>query len=98
MTLYQEKIDEFCLEKLKELEPLYITIYWAIRNFLHGFSLYLILILLAHLSDIENKKKPTVRRKPNEDPLDKETSELKKAIKDLLLNDDEEKSWFMMQE
>jgi len=57
MTLYQEKIDEFCLEKLKELEPLYITIYWAIRNFLHGFSLYLILILLAHLSDIENKRK-----------------------------------------
>ena len=55
MTLYQDKIDEFCLNKFEELEPLYVSIYVCIKNFLHGFCLFLILVLLAHLSDIENR-------------------------------------------
>ena len=57
MTLYQDKIDEFCLFKIRELDPLMVSIYWCVRNFLHGLSLFLILILLAHLSDIENRGK-----------------------------------------
>ena len=57
MTLYQDKIDEFCLFKIEELDPLLKSIYWCVRNFLHGLSLFLILILLAHLSDIENRGK-----------------------------------------
>jgi len=58
MTLYQDKIDEFCLFKFRdELEPLALSIYVCVRNFLHGLSLFLILILLAHLSDIENRSK-----------------------------------------
>ena len=55
MTLYQDKIDEFCLNKFEELEPLYESIYVCIQNFLYGFSLFMILVLLAHLSDIENR-------------------------------------------
>ena len=55
MTLYQDKIDEFCLNKFEELEPLYVSIYVCIQNFLYGFSLFMILVLLAHLSDIENR-------------------------------------------
>ena len=55
MTLYEDKIDAFCLNKLEELEPLYVSIYVCIKNFLHGFCLFMILVLLAHLSDIENR-------------------------------------------
>lgn len=57
MTLYQDKIDEFCLNKFEELEPLYVSIYVCIQNFLYGFNLFMILVLLAHLSDIENRCK-----------------------------------------
>ena len=60
MSLYHDKIDAFCsklfLEDPKINESIYVVdVYWCIRNFLHGFSLYLILVLLAHLSDIKNK-------------------------------------------
>ena len=55
MTLYKDKIDEFCLKKFEELELLYVSIYVCIKNFLHGFCLFMILVLLAHLSDIENR-------------------------------------------
>ena len=55
MTLYEDKIDKFCLNKFDELEPLYVSIYVCIKNFLHGFCLFIILVLLAHLSDIENR-------------------------------------------
>jgi len=57
MTLYHDKIDKFCLNKFDELEPLYVSIYVCIKNFLHGFCLFMILVLLAHLSDIENRCK-----------------------------------------
>jgi len=54
MTLYSDKIDYFCYEFLdRSLQT--AAIYKCFQNFLHGFSLYLTLLLLAHLSDMQHR-------------------------------------------
>jgi len=54
LTLYQDKVDEFCVQELIR-SPGTGAIYACFRNFVHGFSLYLILLLLAHLSDMQHR-------------------------------------------
>jgi len=54
MTLYQDKVDDLCVQELLR-SPETGSIYRCFRNFLHGFCLYLILLLLAHLSDMQHR-------------------------------------------
>ena len=54
MTLYQDKVDDLCVQELLR-SPENGSIYRCFRTFLHGFCLYLILLLLAHLSDMQHR-------------------------------------------
>ena len=54
MTLYQDKVDDLCVQELLRY-PENGSIYRCFRTFLHGFCLYLILLLLAHLSDMQHR-------------------------------------------
>ena len=54
MTLYQDKVDNLCVQELLR-HPENGSIYRCFRTFLHGFCLYLILLLLAHLSDMQHR-------------------------------------------
>ena len=54
MTLYSDKVDMPCVKYfVRNLGTR--SIYACFQNFLHGFSLYLILLLLAHLSDMQHR-------------------------------------------
>lgn len=54
MTLYQDYIDEHFVKEVTRW-PQSRSIYWCFRNFLHGFNIYLILLLMAHLSDMQHR-------------------------------------------
>ena len=54
MTLYEDKVDNLCVQELLR-SPGTQPIYRCFRTFLHGFCLYLILLLLAHLSDMQHR-------------------------------------------
>lgn len=54
LTLYQDIIDEYHVQHVT-VYPQPRSIYQCFRNFIHGFSLYMILLLLAHLSDMQHK-------------------------------------------
>lgn len=54
MTLYQDYIDEYFVGEVTRW-PQSRSIYWVFRNFLHGFNIYLILLLMAHLSDMQHR-------------------------------------------
>ena len=68
MTLYQDKVDNLCVQELLR-SPGTQPIYRCFRTFLHGFCLYLILLLLAHLSDMQHRSRPshiiTIPESPN---------------------------------
>jgi len=52
MSLYQDRVDEFTFGAL--LPPQARSLFWCFRNLLEGFTLYVILLLLAHLSDFQH--------------------------------------------
>ena len=54
MTLYQDKVDTYWVQEVTRY-PQPRSIYNCFQNFLHGLSLYLILLLLAHLSDMQHR-------------------------------------------
>ncbi len=54
LTLYQDYIDFYFVGEVTNF-PQSRSIYWCFRNFLHGFSLYMILLLMAHLSDMQHR-------------------------------------------
>lgn len=54
MSLYQDNIDAYFVQEITRF-PQPLSIYQCFRNFIHGFTLYLILLLLAHLSDMQHR-------------------------------------------
>ena len=54
MALYQDNIDTYFVQEITRF-PQPLSIYQCFRNFIHGFTLYLILLLLAHLSDMQHR-------------------------------------------
>jgi len=52
LSLYQDRIDEFTVGALEP--PQARSIYWCFRNVLEGLTLYVILLLLAYLSDFQH--------------------------------------------
>ena len=54
MTLYQDHIDQYFVQEVTRY-PQPRSIYWCFRNLVHGLTLYLIILLLAHLSDMQHR-------------------------------------------
>jgi len=54
MTLYHDCIDNFFLRFFSK-DPQSLSIFWCFSNLLHGLSIYLIILLLAHLSDMQHR-------------------------------------------
>jgi len=54
MTFYHDCIDGFFLRFFIK-DPQSLSIFWCFSNLLHGLSLYLIILLLAHLSDMQHR-------------------------------------------
>lgn len=54
MTLYQDHFDYYFVQEVTRY-PNPRSIYWCFRNLLHGLTLYLIILVLAHLSDMQHR-------------------------------------------
>lgn len=54
MTLYQDHIDEYFVQEVNRF-PQRRSIYWCFRNLVHGLSLFLVVLLLGHLSDFHHR-------------------------------------------
>ena len=54
MSLYQDHIDEYFVHAIYRF-PQKKSIFWCVRNLLHGITLYMIVLLLAHLSDFQHR-------------------------------------------
>lgn len=54
LSLYQDHIDEYFVHGIYRF-PQKRSIYWCIRNLMHGITLYLIVLLLSHLSDFQHR-------------------------------------------
>ena len=51
MTLFQDYIDHFFVQEIARSRQA-VYIYWCVRNVIHGLALYLILLVLAHMSEM----------------------------------------------
>lgn len=54
MAFYQDHIDEYFVHKVT-IFPAPRSIYWCVRNLLHGITLFMIVLLLCHLSDFQHR-------------------------------------------
>lgn len=54
MTLYQDHIDEYFVQEVNRY-PQSRSIFWCFRNLAHGLSLFLVVLLLGHLSDFQHQ-------------------------------------------
>jgi len=54
MTLYQDLFDYYFVQEVTHY-PNPRSYYWCFRNLVHGLTLYLIILVLAHLSDLQHK-------------------------------------------
>ena len=54
VDLFQDHIDEFFVQQIYRF-PQRRSIYWCFRNLVHGLTLYLIILLLSHLSDFQHR-------------------------------------------
>ena len=54
MTLYQDYFDDYYVQEVTRY-PNPRSLYWCFRNLAHGLTLYLIILVLAHLSDLQHR-------------------------------------------
>lgn len=54
LSLYQDHIDVYFVQELHRF-PGPRSTYWCFRNLIHGLAIYLVLLLLAHLSDMQHR-------------------------------------------
>ena len=54
LSLYQDHIDEHFVHAIYRV-PQSRSIYWCFRNLIHGVTLYLVILLLSHLSDFQRR-------------------------------------------
>ena len=54
MTLYQDLFDYYFVQEVTHY-PNPRSYYWCFRNLVHGLTLYLIILVLAHLSDLQHR-------------------------------------------
>ena len=54
LSLYQDHLDEYFVQQVYRF-PQRRSIYWCFRNLVHGLTLYMIILLLSHLSDFQHR-------------------------------------------